>query len=115
MNPYAGRRILVVDDEPDVTELLSYRLTREGYIVEAISYPLEILGRAATFRPDLFILDIMMPELGGLKIARMIRADAQLGAVPIIFLTARGEVEDRIHGLEIGADDYMAKPFDAKE
>lgn len=110
-----GKRILVVDDEPDVTELVSYKLKREGYEVEVINDPLEIMGKAREFNPDLFVLDIMMPDLDGLKICRMIRADSRLNTVPIIFLTARGEIEDRIKGLESGADDYIAKPFDTKE
>lgn len=115
MTDTAGKRILVVDDEPDVTELIAYKLRREGYDVSVINDPLEIMGRAREFNPDLFILDIMMPELDGLKICRMIRSDKRLNAVPIIFLTARGEVEDRIRGLESGADDYLSKPFDTKE
>jgi two-component system phosphate regulon response regulator PhoB len=110
-----GKRILIVDDEPDVTELVSYKLRREGYEVAVINDPLQIMGKAREFNPDLFILDIMMPELDGLKICRMIRADNKLRGVPIIFLTARGEVEDRIKGLESGADDYISKPFDTKE
>lgn len=110
-----AKKILVVDDEPDVTELLSYKLRREGYAVEVINNPLEIMGKAREFEPDLFVLDIMMPDLDGLKICRMIRADKKLSSVPIIFLTARGEVEDRIKGLESGADDYLSKPFDTKE
>ena len=115
MKASTGKRILVVDDEPDVTELVSYKLKREGYEVAVINDPLEIMGKAREFNPDLFVLDIMMPELDGLKICRMIRADNNLSAVPIIFLTARGEVEDRIKGLESGADDYLPKPFDTKE
>lgn len=111
----AAKRILVVDDEPDVTELVSYRLTREGYSVATINDPLQIMGKAREFNPDLFVLDIMMPELDGLKICRMIRSDNKLKSVPIIFLTARGETEDRIRGLEYGADDYISKPFDTKE
>ena len=110
-----GKRILVVDDEPDVTELLSYKLRREGFQVEAINDPLQIMGKAREFSPDLFILDINMPDLDGLKICRMVRADAKLSNLPIIFLTARGEIEDRIKGLESGADDYIGKPFDTKE
>lgn len=105
----------MVDDEPDVTELVSYKLKREGYEVAVINNPLQIMGKAREFNPDLFVLDIMMPDLDGLKICRMIRADNKLSTVPIIFLTARGEVEDRIKGLESGADDYLAKPFDTKE
>jgi two-component system phosphate regulon response regulator PhoB len=115
MTNTAGKRILVVDDEPDVTELVSYKLTREGYEVAVINDPLEIMGKAREFNPDLFVLDIMMPDLDGLKICRMIRSDKKLNGVPIIFLTARGEVEDRIRGLESGADDYLSKPFDTKE
>lgn len=105
----------MIDDEPDVTELVTYKLRREGYEVAAINDPLEIMGKARDFNPDLFVLDIMMPELDGLKICRMIRADNKLKSLPIIFLTARGEIEDRITGLESGADDYLSKPFDTKE
>lgn len=115
MTKSTGKRILVVDDEPDVTELISFRLKREGFEVEVINDPLMIMGTAREFNPDLFLLDIMMPDLDGIKICRMIRGDKNLSSVPIIFLTARGEVEDRIRGLESGADDYIAKPFDAKE
>lgn len=109
------KRILVVDDEPDVTELVSYRLRREGYEVAVINNPLQIMGKAREFAPHLFILDIMMPDLDGIKLCRMIRADRNLSDVPIIFLSAKGEIEDRIKGLESGGDDYIAKPFDAKE
>lgn len=115
MTKFQPKRILVVDDEPDVTELLSYRLRKEGYDVQVINDPLMIMGKAREFNPDLFLLDIMMPELDGIKICRMIRADRNLAAVPIVFLTAKGETEDRIKGLECGADDYIAKPFDIKE
>ena len=111
----AAKRILVVDDEPDVTELVTYKLRREGYEVAAINDPLQIMGKAREFNPDLFVLDIMMPELDGLKICRMVRADNKLKSLPIIFLTAKGEIEDRIKGLESGADDYISKPFDTKE
>ncbi|MCC5841220.1 MAG: response regulator transcription factor [Opitutales bacterium] len=110
-----GQRILVVDDEADVTELLKFKLSREGYAVETIEDPLEIMGKARDFRPHLFILDIMMPDLDGHKICRLIRADRALQSVPIIFLSARGQIEDRIRGLELGADDYLAKPFEIQE
>jgi|TARA_B110000438_G_scaffold303584_1_gene365797 two-component system phosphate regulon response regulator PhoB len=109
------KRILVVDDEPDVTELLSYRLKKEGYEVSMTNQPLEFMGLARDFMPDLILLDIMMPELDGLMACRMIRADKKLKHVPVVFLTARGEAEDRIAGLELGADDYICKPFDTKE
>ena len=115
MSKMQPKKILVVDDEPDVTELVSFRLRKEGYEVEVINNPLLIIGKATEFRPDLFILDIMMPELDGIKICRMIRADKNLADRPVIFLTARGATEDRIKGLETGADDYISKPFDVKE
>ncbi|NDV62167.1 response regulator transcription factor [Puniceicoccales bacterium CK1056] len=115
MKTLSGKRILIVDDEPDVTELISYKLAREGCEVEVLNDPLQVIGTAREFRPDLFILDIMMPELDGLKVCRLIRADRELKSVPVIFLTARGEVENRIEGLEQGGDDYIAKPFDTKE
>ncbi|MGB0371491.1 MAG: response regulator [Opitutales bacterium] len=114
-NPYAGKHILVIDDEPDVTELIGYRLKQDGYTVEILNDPLMIMGKARDFHPDLFILDIMMPELNGLQVCRMIRADTTLKNTPIIFLTARGDAEDRIKGLETGADDYISKPFNVKE
>lgn len=109
------KKILVVDDEPDVTELVSFRLRKEGYEVEVINDPLQIMGKATEFKPDLFILDIMMPELDGIKICRMVRADKNLSGAPVVFLTARGSSDDRIKGLECGADDYISKPFDVKE
>ncbi len=115
MSKNQPKRILVVDDEPDVTELVSYRLRKEGYEVQVINDPLLIMGKAREFNPDLFLLDIMMPDLDGIKICRMIRADRNLSGVPVVFLTARGETEDRIKGLETGADDYISKPFDIKE
>jgi two-component system phosphate regulon response regulator PhoB len=115
LNGETDRKILVVDDEPDVTELLNYKLEQEGYRVEVINDPLLIMGKARDFRPDLFVLDIMMPELNGLQICRMIRADPTLKTLPIIFLTARGETDDRINGLEMGGDDYVAKPFNTRE
>jgi two-component system phosphate regulon response regulator PhoB len=115
MNTVKAHRILVVDDEPDVTELLKYRLEQEGYRCEALNDPLLFGGCAREFKPDLIILDIMMPELSGLQLCRIARADPDLKDVPIIFLTARGEVEDRIRGLESGADDYLPKPFNSKE
>lgn len=109
------RRILVVDDEEDVTDLVRYHLEAEGFQVECINDPNLILGVARDFQPNLFILDVMMPGLNGMQICRMIRSDKKLMEVPIVFLTAKSEEEDRIQGLEIGADDYICKPFNIKE
>ena len=108
-------RILVVDDEPDVTELLKYQLEQEGYACEALNDPLLFAGWARAFHPDLLIFDIMMPELTGLQLCRIVRSDPAMQHIPIIFLTARGETEDRVKGLETGADDYLSKPFNNKE
>ena len=110
-----SRRVLVVDDEPDVTELLKYKLEQEGYRCEVLNDPLSFVGRTREFAPDLLILDIMMPELSGLQLCRIARSDPGLKDTPVIFLTARGEAEDRVKGLEIGAEDYIAKPFDTRE
>lgn len=108
-------RILVVDDESDVTELLEYNLNREGFEVASINNPLLILGTAREFAPDMIVLDVMMPDLNGIQIARMLRADPAMAHVPILFLTARDQAEDRVRGLEAGADDYICKPFDVRE
>ncbi len=110
-----AKKILVVDDETDVTELLAYTLRAKGFVVEALNDPNRSIGVARAFMPDLVVLDVMMPELSGIQICRMLRADAKLRKVPVIFLTAKAEESDRIQGLETGADDYVAKPFSTKE
>lgn len=115
MNALRTPRILVVDDEPDVTELLKYQLEQEGYACEALNDPVLFVGRARAFHPDLLIFDIMMPEMTGLQLCRIVRSDPAMQHIPIIFLTARGETEDRVKGLETGADDYLSKPFNSKE
>jgi two-component system phosphate regulon response regulator PhoB len=109
------RRILIVDDESDVTDLLAYNLKAKGYTVEALNNPHGSIGLARTFAPDLVILDVMMPDLSGIQVCRMLRADPRLKHVPVIFLTAKAEEEDRIQGLESGADDYICKPFSVRE
>lgn len=115
MSTNPPKRILVVDDEPDVTELLKYQLDQAGYRCEILNDPLAFVGRSREFKPDLIILDIMMPELSGIQLCRIARSDPSMRAIPIIFLTARGEAEDRVKGLEVGADDYIPKPFSIKE
>jgi two-component system phosphate regulon response regulator PhoB len=110
-----SQKILVVDDEPDVVELVSYHLRNAGYKVQAVTNPNVSIGTARTFLPDLVILDIMMPDLNGTQICRILRSDPELKNVPIIFLTARGEENDRIVGFEAGCDDYVCKPFSVKE
>ena len=109
------RRVLVVDDEKDVTELLEYKLKQAGLLVRTLNDPLRAIGMARDLRPDLIILDVMMPDLTGIQLLKMIRGDALLQDTPVLFLTAKGETEDRLKGLEGGADDYLAKPFDPRE
>ncbi len=108
-------RVLVVDDESDVTELLKYRLEQEGYRVATLNDPLGFVAKVREFEPDLMLLDIMMPELSGIQLCRIVRADPSMKDIPVIFLSARGEVEDRIKGLEAGAEDYVSKPFNNNE
>ncbi|MDR0536255.1 MAG: response regulator transcription factor [Puniceicoccales bacterium] len=110
-----GRKVLVIDDEPDVTDLVAYNLRARGLQVETLNEPEAAIGKAHSFRPDLVILDVMMPRLSGVQICRMLRADPVFGNIPIILLTARAEENDRVRGLESGADDYVTKPFSLKE
>jgi two-component system response regulator ResD len=104
--------ILVVDDEKNIVQLARLYLTNEGFRVEAAHDGKQALEKARSLRPDLIVLDIMMPEMDGLTVCREIRKTSN---VPVIILTARGDEVDRIVGLEIGADDYMAKPFNPRE
>ncbi|HEY3364076.1 MAG TPA: response regulator transcription factor [Symbiobacteriaceae bacterium] len=105
------RTILVVDDEPRMRELIRLYLQAE-YTVNEARDGLEALKQLSTAEPDLVILDVMMPKLDGWATLERIRAES---SIPVIMLTARGEVPDRVHGLRLGADDYMAKPFDGRE
>ena len=110
-----GSKILVVDDEQDVADLVAYNLKAQGAEVRTLANPLPVLGVARSFMPDLLILDVMMPGLDGLQICRMVKVDSVLKDLPIILLTARAEEEDRIQGFETGADDYVCKPFSPRE
>ena len=108
-------RILIVDDEPDVTELLKYKLEQVGYRCEVLNDPVKFIGLAREFEPDLILLDIMMPGINGMQLCYIAKADPVMQMIPIIFLTACSEAEDRVKGLEAGADDYVSKPFDTRE
>ena len=105
-------RILLIDDEPLITDSLTYSLTREGFQVESVGDGLLALQAIQDFKPDLVVLDLMLPGLGGMEICRRLRTTS---TVPVIMLTARGEEIDRVLGLEVGADDYLAKPFSFRE
>jgi DNA-binding response OmpR family regulator len=105
-------KILIVDDEPLITESLAYSLGLEGFDVETEADGSQVLEVFEGFQPDLVVLDIMLPGMSGLEICRRLRATS---SVPVIMLTARGEEIDRVMGLEVGADDYLAKPFSFRE
>jgi len=108
-------RILLVDDERDLVWALRHGLSDEGYEVLTAYDGAEALGVARRHRPELVILDIVMPRLDGLQVCRRLRRDPTLAAVPILFLTERSTIEDRIKGLDEGGDDYLVKPFDLEE
>jgi len=108
-------RILLIEDEPDIAEVLQYNLEKEGFEVETArrgDTGLEVIRRGA---PDLLLLDLMLPGIDGLELTRMLKRDTATAHLPIVMLTARGEEVDRIVGLELGADDYISKPFSPRE
>ncbi len=109
------KKVMVVDDEVDVTELLSYNLRQRGFLPHSVNDPRKALEVARSFKPDLIVLDVMMPELNGIQVCRLIRQENPLKGIPIIFLSAKTEEGDRIEGFESGADDYVCKPFSPKE
>jgi two-component system response regulator CpxR len=104
--------ILIIDDDSDLCDLLSDYLGTEGFVVEAVNNGLPGLERAASGQHDLVVLDVMLPGINGFEVLRRIRA---VSRIPVLMLTARGEDIDRIVGLEIGADDYLPKPFNPRE
>ena len=108
-------RILVVDDEQDLVKLLSYNLQKEGYEVACAYEGASVLQLVWSNRPDLIILDLMLPDRSGHDICREIKQDERTKAIPIIMLTARSSEHDRVSGFEAGADDYVVKPFSPKE
>jgi DNA-binding response OmpR family regulator len=111
-NESGGGRVLVVEDDEEIAEVLGRSLRREGYEVRTSGDGVDALDAAATFLPDLVVLDLGLPRLDGVEVCRRLRAD---GDVPILMLTARAETEDRVDGLDSGADDYLVKPFERKE
>ena len=110
-----GARILVVDDEPDLLELVRFHLTQEGFSVETATTGTDAMAELRRAVPDLAILDLMLPDMAGTEVCRRIRADSRLRSLPVIMLTAKSEEVDRIVGLELGADDYVTKPFSPRE
>ncbi len=108
-------RILVVDDEPEAVELVEFNLKQAGYAVTTAIDGAEALKKARHQTPDLIVLDVMLPEMDGFEICKTLRLDAATARVPIIMLTAKAAEIDRVLGLELGADDYVTKPFSPRE
>jgi DNA-binding response OmpR family regulator len=111
----SGSRILVVEDDRDIGELVARYLVKAGFAVESLISGGEALAAIAARPPDLLVLDLMLPQVSGLEICRIVRSDETTASIPIIMLTARSEESERIAGLDTGADDYMGKPFSPNE
>ena len=111
----APARILIVEDDTDIAALIAHYLEKAGYVPETIPDGGRAIVRTRNAVPDLVILDVMLPGLNGLEVCRALRADDKTSALPVIMLTARGEESERILGLDVGADDYVVKPFSPNE
>lgn len=111
----ASARILVVEDEPEIAAVIAYQLARDGYRVETASTGIEALDAVSRDPPDLMVLDRMLPGLSGDEVLKAIRVNPATRTVPVLVLTAKREQEDRIEGFELGADDYLTKPFSPRE
>jgi two-component system phosphate regulon response regulator PhoB len=107
----ASERILVADDEEDILELVGYNLQRDGYRAECVQTGEAALASARANVPDLIVLDLMLPGVDGLTVCKLLKNDARTAGIPIVMLTAKGEEADIVAGLELGADDYVTKPF----
>jgi two-component system phosphate regulon response regulator PhoB len=107
----AGKHVLVVEDERDIQELVRYNLSKDGYAVQCVGTGEEALRAVQSAPPDLVLLDLMLPGLDGLEVCRRLKGEASTGQLPVIMLTAKGEEADIVTGLELGADDYITKPF----
>jgi phosphate regulon transcriptional regulator PhoB len=111
----AQARILVVEDDPDISEMISYNLKKKGYEVMLAPDGEKAVTMSLSSRPDLMVLDIMLPAMDGLEVLKAIKQDGKTSGIPVIMLTAKGQETDKVVGLELGADDYMTKPFSPKE
>jgi two-component system phosphate regulon response regulator PhoB len=107
----ARERILVVDDEPDILELVQYNLKKDNYDVVSVMSGEEALARVQSSPPDLVVLDLMLPGMDGLEVCKQLKQEPRTATIPLIMLSARGEEADVVAGLELGADDYLTKPF----
>ena len=109
------KRILVVDDEHDVTELLKYKFEQWGYFCETINDPYLFIAKARDFQPDLIVMDVMMPGLDGYEACKLLKENAATSDIPVIFVTSRAETADKVKGLDMGGVDYITKPFQLAE
>lgn len=109
-----SKKILVVDDDPDILTLVRYNLEKEGFKISTVESGEEAIEKTRKTKPDLLILDLMLPGMDGLEVCRLLKSDASLKHIPVIMLTAKGEETDIVVGLELGADDYLTKPFSPK-
>src|SRR5262245_2471651 len=109
------RRVVIIEDEPDVARLLEFNLQQAGYVVEAAGNGGDGLVAIRKQAPDVVVLDLMLPDTTGYEVCKTIRAETGLADIGVLMLTAKGEAEDRILGLEVGADDYVVKPFVVRE
>jgi len=114
MAPASSKKILVVEDERDILQLVKLYLEKEGYRVSTAATGPDGLKAAKSEHPDLLVLDLMLPDMDGLEVCKRLRADQQTATLPIIMLTAKAEESDTVIGLELGADDYVTKPFSPK-
>lgn len=108
------KRVMIVEDEEDIFKLLQYNLTREGFEVDGLNRGDGAVDAIARRKPDLVLLDLMLPGLGGLEICRLLKANPETAGIPVVMLTAKGEESDVVVGLQMGADDYVSKPFSMK-
>lgn len=111
----SSKLVVVVDDEPDITELISIHLAKSGFKVKSFEDANGLFKYLKTNKPDLFVLDIMLPDADGFEICKHLKKDEKFASIPVIMLTARADEMDKIIGLEIGADDYVTKPFSPRE
>jgi two-component system, OmpR family, alkaline phosphatase synthesis response regulator PhoP len=109
-----GKKVLIADDEPDIVEIISYNLTKEGYETYSVKNGIEALDKINAIKPDLVILDIMMPKMNGVEVCQTLRAKPEFNDTLIIFLTALSDEASQIKGFETGADDYVSKPISPK-
>lgn len=107
----AGKKILIVEDEEDVTELIRYNLSNDGFCCDAAYGGREALKKISAALPDLILLDLMLPEINGLDLCKTLKRDPATAGIPVVMLTAKGTEADIVTGLEMGADDYIVKPF----